>query len=388
MKWFDKNNLQKFWIPAFLFVAALIVFNQAVGVLPVAYRMLKTFLSACGPIILAFVFAFILFIPQNWFEKKLKSAKPKVFHAHARGWSVLITYLIFLIVIGLLLSFIIPWVVNNLIDFINNAQKYYDAGVDFAKRYLDEEGRLFGIDILSALKSFSISDILKKFDFALLSQWANGVFKFGSALLDFVVAMIISIYMLLIREHLVRVIGKAFTLIFPKKKIMQVYAYINRISSIFYSYIYSQLLDSLVVSLIMSIILLILGVPYAPLFGLLIGLCNLIPYFGATVSCAVVALFVLVTDNWVKALITLICIVAAQQFDANFMQPRIVGHTVGIRPIYVLVSITVCGSLFGFIGILIGVPIIATLRMIILDLIKMKELKKKKPAKPVATTKN
>lgn len=382
MKWFDKKNLQKFWIPAFLFIAAVIVFNKAVNILPAVFALLLLLLSAAGPVIVGFIFAFVLFIPQNWFEKKLKSAKPRLFNHHARGWSVLFTYLIFLLVILLLLSFIIPWIVKNLIDFINNAQQYYDSGVQFIKRYLDAEGRIFGFDVLSALESFSISQLVAKLDISQLSRWAGGVFKFGSALLDFLVAVIISVYMLLSREHLVRVVGKAFTLLFPKKKVMQCYAYINRISSIFYSYIYSQLIDSVVVSLMMSIILLILGVPYAPLFGLLIGLCNLIPYFGATISCGVVAVFVLVTNGWVKALITLICIVAAQQLDANYLQPRIVGHTVGIRPIYVLVSITVFGSLFGFIGILIGVPIIATLRMIVLDLLKIKECRFKKTAVP------
>lgn len=382
MKWFDKNNFQKFWLPAFLFVAALIVFNQIVGVVPALYRFGLIFISACGPIITGFIFAFILFIPQNWFEKKFKSLKQRFINTHARGFSVLATYLLFLIIIGLLLSFIIPWVVKNLIDFINNAQTYYNSAIVFAKRYLDKDGLFFGIDILSALESFSISKIIGKFDFSVLSQWADGVFKFGSAVVNFVVSLIISIYMLLSREHLVRVVGKSFTLFISKKKVLQVYAYLCRISSIFYSYIYSQLLDSLMVGLLMSVILLVLGVPYAPLFGMLIGLFNLIPYFGAAISCAAVAVFVLVTDNWLKALITLVCIVAAQQFDANFMQPRIVGHTVGIRPIYVLISITVFGSLFGFVGILIGVPIIATLRMIILDLLKYKNLKKKKPATP------
>lgn len=380
MKWFDKNNLQKFWIPAFLFIAAVIVFNKAVNILPSVFALLLTLLGAAGPVIIGFIFAFILFIPQNWLEKRLKSAKPRLFNSHARGWSVLITYLLFLIVISLLLSFIIPWIVKNLIDFVNNAQKYYNSGVNFIKQYLDEDGRIFGFDVLSALESFSITSLVEKFDISQITRWADGVFKFGSALLDFVVAIIISIYMLLSREHLVRVIGKMCTLVFPKAKVMQMYAYISRISSIFYSYIYSQLFDSMVVSLMMSLILLILGVPYAPLFGLLIGLCNLIPYFGATISCGAVAVFVLVTDGWVRALITLVCVIAAQQFDANYMQPRIVGHTVGIRPIYVLVAITVFGGLFGFIGILIGVPIIATLRMILLDLLKMKECRRNKPA--------
>lgn len=382
MKWFDKSNMRKFWIPAFLFIAAIIVFNKAVNILPFVIKLLLKLLGAAGPIIAGFIFAFILFIPQNWIEKRFKSAKPKLLNSHARGWSVLITYMIFLIVISLLLSFIIPWVVRNLIDFANNAQKYYDSGVKFISQYLDEDGRLFGFDVMSTLKSFSISSLLEKLDLKQISRWADGVFKFGSALLDFVVAIIISIYMLLGREHLVRVVGKLLTLIFPKKTVLHMYAYICRISSIFYSYIYSQLLDSVVVSILMSLILLIIGVPYAPLFGTLIGLCNLIPYFGAFFSCGAVAVFELVTDGWVKAVITLVCVVAAQQFDANFMQPRIVGHTVGIRPIYVLISITIFGSLLGFVGILIAVPIIATLRMIMLDILGMKESRSNKPTSP------
>ncbi|MBQ7288696.1 MAG: AI-2E family transporter [Clostridia bacterium] len=380
MKWFDKSNLQKFWIPAFLFIAAVIVFNKAVNLLPTIWRILLSLLNAAGPVIIGFIFAFILFIPQNWLEKKFSAVKVRFLNSHARGWSVLVSYFIFLVIIGLLLSFILPWIVKNLIDFVNNAEKYYNSGIRFIKRYLDEEGRFFGLDVLSALESFSITKLLARFDLSQLSRWAGGVFKFGSALLDFVVALIISVYMLLGREHLIHVTGKALTLIFPKKKVMQLYAYTSRISSIFYRYIYSQFLDSMVVSLLMSVILLILGVPYAPLFGLLIGLCNLIPYFGATISCGAVAIFILVTDGWVKALITLVCIVAAQQFDANFLQPRIVGQTVGIRPVYVLVSITVFGSLFGFVGILIGVPIIATLRMIFLDLLKIKDVHRKKSA--------
>lgn len=380
MKWFDKNNMQKFWIPAFLFIAAVIIFNKAVNILPAVFALLRILLGAAGPVIIGFIFAFVLFIPQNWLEKKLRAVKPRAFSGHARGWSVTVTYMLFLIVIGVFLSFIIPWIVKNLTDFVSNAQKYYDSGVNFVKQYLDKDGRIFGFDLLSALESFSMNDLLKKLDLSQLSRWADGVFKVGSALFDFVVALIISVYMLLSREHLVRVVGKALTLLLPKKKVLQMYAYINRISSIFYSYIYSQLLDSMVVSLLMSVILLILGVPYAPLFGLLIGLCNLIPYFGAIISCGLVAVFELVTAGWIKALITLACVIAAQQFDANYMQPRIVGHTVGLRPIYVLVAITVFGSLFGFIGILIGVPIIATLRMIVLDLLKIKECRGKTPA--------
>lgn len=374
MKWFDKNSLRKLWIPAFIFVAAIIVFNKFINIIPACFKLIGIIISACSPVIIGFVFAFILFIPQNWMEKKFKSIKTGFFKNHARGVSVAVTYLVFLVAVGLLVAFIVPWIVRSFIDLIENADEYYNSALAFVAKYLDNNGKFLGIDILTPLKNFSVDDLVARFDIAQLSKWAGGAIKVGSTLFKYILSVIISAYMLLGREHLIRVIGKLFTLVFKKSTVMKMYTYLSRIASIFYSYIYSQLIDAFIVSAIMSVILTVLGIPSSLLFGLIIGISNLIPYFGSTISCALVALFVLFTDGWIMALITLALIIAAQQFDANFMQPRIVGHTIGIRPLYVLISITVCGALFGFIGILIGVPIIATVRMIILDVLQKKKI--------------
>ncbi len=373
-------KIRKFWLLAFTLVAAVIIFAKALDYLPAVARLLGKILAAAMPVIVAFIIAFILYIPQNRLEKLLKKAKPKVINSHARGFSVLITYLAFLLIIVLLLSFIIPWVFRNLVDFITNSEKYYNRFTAFIGRYLDKDGKLFGFDVMSAIESFSVKDLLSKIDFGQISRWAGGVFKAGSAVVDFFISAIISVYMLLAREHLCRVAGKILTLVFPKDKVLKFYHYITRIGDIFYSYIYSQLVDCAAVSLLMTVLLLILRIPYAPLFGILIGVSNLIPYFGAIISCAVVSIFVLITDSWGKALITLAFMIAAQQLDANILQPRIVGHTVGIRPIYVLIAVTIFGALFGPVGILIGVPVTATLRMIVLDLFKIKEERKNTPA--------
>lgn len=373
-------KIRKFWLLAFTLVAAVIIFAKALDYLPAVARLLGKILAAAMPVIVAFIIAFILYIPQNRLEKLLKKAKPKVINSHARGFSVLITYLAFVLIIVLLLSFIIPWVFRNLVDFITNSEKYYNRFTAFIGRYLDKDGKLFGFDVMSAIESFSVKDLLSKIDFGQISRWAGGVFKAGSAVVDFFISAIISVYMLLAREHLCRVAGKILTLVFPKDKVLKFYHYITRIGDIFYSYIYSQLVDCAAVSLLMTVLLLILRIPYAPLFGILIGVSNLIPYFGAIISCAVVSIFVLITDSWGKALITLAFMIAAQQLDANILQPRIVGHTVGIRPIYVLIAVTIFGALFGPVGILIGVPVTATLRMIVLDLFKIKEERKNTPA--------
>lgn len=373
-------KIRKFWLLAFTLAAAVIIFAKALDYLPAVARILGKILAAAMPVIVAFIIAFILYIPQNRLEKLLKKAKPKVINSHARGFSVLITYLAFVLIIVLLLSFIIPWVFRNLVDFITNSEKYYNRFTAFIGRYLDKDGKLFGFDVMSAIESFSVKDLLSKIDFGQISRWAGGVFKAGSAVVDFFISAIISVYMLLAREHLCRVAGKILTLVFPKDKVLKFYHYITRIGDIFYSYIYSQLVDCAAVSLLMTVLLLILRIPYAPLFGILIGVSNLIPYFGAIISCAVVSIFVLITDSWGKALITLAFMIAAQQLDANILQPRIVGHTVGIRPIYVLIAVTIFGALFGPVGILIGVPVTATLRMIVLDLFKIKEERKNTPA--------
>lgn len=373
MKWINRENVRRFWLPAFLFAAALLVFNKATGLLPWLFNLLRRIVGAAWPIICAFVIAFILYIPQNALEKLFRRLKARFVSERARGLSVLATYSVFIIAVAVLLSLILPWLVRNLIDFLSNAQDYYDAGVNFIKRFLDEDGRFLGFDVLSYLEDFSVKDLLSKIDLDRLSQMASGVFKAGSAVVKFFVAMILSVYMLLGRDHLIRVAGRLLSVVFPKTAVKKAYGYIKRVGAIFYSYIYSQGLDSIAVSLIMTMLLLIMGVSYAPLFGLLIGVGNLIPYFGAVISCGVVAIFVLITDGWVKALVVLAVIVAAQQFDANFLQPRIVGHTVGIRPVYVLMAITVFGNLFGFWGILLGVPLVASLRMIVLDIIRVKE---------------
>ena len=129
-------------------------------------------------------------------------------------------------------------------------------------------------------------------------------------------------------------------------------------------------MDAFIVSVLFTVIFAIIGVPYFFFFGILIGVLNLIPYFGAVTGGIVVSVVTLIANGFTPAIITAIIILVVQQLDANILQPRIVGGTVGIRPLYVLAAITVGGGLFGFLGILISVPLMATLRMILMDLVE------------------
>lgn len=366
----NKNKNFTVWLSAFIFIALVIVFDKIVAWIPAIFAYCLKLLSVLSPFIGGFIIAFILYIPAGKLEKLLKKAKLKFVNRHARGFSVLFTYLIFFSLIAVTLYFLIPKIVRNLSELVGQMPAYYSRIVTFIQNNTSSKGEIFGIDSEKLKELLNYKNLLSFFNTSTIFKSIKGVFRFGSALVTTAFAFIISVYMLAAREHLIKICGKVLALVFPKDRLKACYSYITRISEIFYNYIYSQLLDCLVVSLILSVVFLIIKVPYAVMFAVLIGVCNLIPYFGATLSGLSVVLFVFLSNNLVAALITAICIIVVQQLDANLLQPRIVGNTVGIRPIYVLLAITVGGGLFGFVGILLGVPIIATVRMILLDIIE------------------
>ena len=140
------------------------------------------------------------------------------------------------------------------------------------------------------------------------------------------------------------------------------------------------------VGVAVSIGLLIFRVPYAILLGMILGLMNLIPYFGAIIGCVIIAFIALLTNGLPTAVGVTIYIIVAQQVDANIIQPRIVGDSVGLRPFYVLLSITLFGGLFGFWGILLGPPLMAVVQMIVRDLYSNKQKEKAAKSETNPTT--
>ena len=119
--------------------------------------------------------------------------------------------------------------------------------------------------------------------------------------------------------------------------------------------------------MVVSVGLLIFRVPYAILLGMGLGLLNMIPYFGAIAGSIVIALVTLLTNGFYTALGVTVYTIVVQQIDANIIQPRVVGDSVGLRPIYVLLSITLFGGLFGFWGIFLAPPLMAIIQMLVRD---------------------
>ena len=355
-----------------MFVAAVIIFKELLVSLPSIFGFAGRILSILSPFIAGFVIAFILYVPCRKFESLLERLKkPRFIVKHARGISVLTVYTTFVALIAVALVLIIPWLFKNIIKLYNNSDLYYNTVVNYINSHCDAEGRLFGLfNINSLIEVVNPKRLLGDLNVDKLTSIASGVYKVGSAMIDVVLAIFSSVYMLISRKSLVRAAGHFLTLFTAKKNVLKVHSYLLKIADIFYTYIYSTLLDAMVVGITCSIAFIIIGIDYAPLFGFAIGFANLVPYFGAIIAGVLVAGFTAITEGFVTALIVAACILVIQQIDANILQPRIIGKSVGIQPLLTLVAITVGGGLLGFWGVLLGVPLAATLQMILIDILE------------------
>lgn len=372
----DKNkksgsNFKKFWLPLFLFAVAIIIFYKVVDRLPQVFSAILDVLGVISPFIGGLIIAFVLYKPVFKLEKLLLKSKKTFFKNHARGISVLGSYCSLILILTLILYLLLPRIFSSAMSLVQNLPTYYNSAVEYVKTLSGEDGKIFGFDVNKILSSLSVSNILSYFDLSAVGKYAGEIFSATGTIIDVFMAFVVSVYVLLGRNHLVKVARKILSMVLTKEKVQKLGRYSIRISDIFYSYIYSQLIDAVIVCVLCFIIFSIIGIPYGSLLAILMGLCNMIPYFGAIIGGGVTVIVTLITSgNFLKAIIVLACIIVVQQVDANLLQPKIVADSVGLKPIYVLLAIMIGSGLFGFVGMLICVPVMAVIRMIIVDYMK------------------
>ena len=371
-----KNNkgglsFKHFWLPLFLFVVAIIIFYKFVDLLPQVFAVIFQVLGVISPFIGGVVIAFILYKPAFAFENLFKKSKKRFIKNRARGLSVLSCYLGLATILAVILYLLLPRLFTSAMSLIQNMPQYYDSAIAYINTLAGEDGKLLGFDITAFLNNLSVSAILKYFDIGLVGKYAGEILGATGTVVDVLLAFVVSVYVLLGRKHLLKVARQMLLMVLPKEKISRLSGVVLRSSHIFYNYIYSQLIDAVIVAAIMSVVFYIIGLPYALLLGILMGVCNIIPYFGAFIGGGLVVIVSLISSGDIlKAAITLIAVIVVQQLDANLIQPKIVADSVGLKPLYVLLAIMVGSGLFGFVGILICVPVTAIIRMLILDYIK------------------
>ncbi len=374
----NKNFTQ--WLTLFLLGLCLIVVYKAFDSLGWIWTVATRLFAILTPFVIGFVIAFLLYGPVNRIDTFLKKRKAKFWQKAARPLSVLIVYLLALGIVSGLIYVALPALVSALADFVANVPTYYANVMGFLKQYMEPGGVLENLDIqgkVNELYAFVQQYMTVERILSYISSFAQAT----SSVVDGVLAIIVSVYMLLGRESLLRATKAVMGLVFKPKTMTSLSVYGHKTAKIFYNYIYSQFLDALVVGVLATIGFLLARMPNAPVFGMLLGLMNMVPYFGALIGGVVSVLIMLLSGNFYGAVFIAIYIIVMQQLDANIIQPRIIGDNVGIRPIYVLLGITVFGGLIGFWGIFLGAPFMAVIQMLIVDYIAYRNAKNAIPAK-------
>lgn len=366
-----KNNTWGKWLYWFIFAVAVITVYKTLDNFSNIANWIKGILDVLMPFIIGIFIAYIFYIPCRNMENIFTKSKFKIIRKKARPISIFVIYLIALIIIVLAINFIVPALATSVTDLANNLVNYYNNTIEGFKN-IPEDSILRKIDIEKIANSLANINIEEFINLDTITQYAKGAIGIANGLFDFFVSLIVSVYILLERKQILDFIKKLAGVIFKEKTYNALGKYFNNTNAIFFKFLSSQILDGFVIGVLTSIAMMILGVRYAILLGFLIGLSNLIPYFGAIVGVGIAIIITIFTGGITQAIWLAIIVIILQQIDANIINPKIVGNSLKISPLLVIFAVTVGGAYFGVLGMFLAVPVFTVLKILIQDYIEYK----------------
>lgn len=371
----NKRKLTK-WLYWFLFAVAVILVYKTLDNFSAIGNWIKNFLDVLMPFIVGLLIAYLLYIPCRKIESIYKKSKKlKFIKKRARGLSILTVYIIVLIILIIAINYLLPIVSSSIIDLVSNIQVYYNSLITNIDN-LPDDSILKNEIVLDVIESIKNIDLKQFVNMDKLAEYAKGVINVAGKIFDFFVAIIVSVYLLLERKQILEFIKKLGKAIFKERTYNNFGKYFDRTNNIFFNFLAGQLLDGIVIAIITSIAMSIMGVKYAVLLGVMIGVFNLIPYFGAIIAVILAALITLLTGGFWQALVMVIVVTILQQIDANIINPKILENSLKISPLLVIFAVSLGGAYFGFWGMFLSVPVIAVLKLLITDFIEYKNKEK------------
>lgn len=331
---------------------------------------IKMFTKVLSPFIAGFAIAYLLNTPMCFFERKLyKNSKCR------RVLAITTVYLLALAVVVILLNLIIPQVVQSITDLAANMQTYLNS-LDTLVGDLSEQFQVEDDGISEMLGSYQdlMSDLSKKVTDA-LPQIVDVGFAVGNGVISGITAVISSVYMLAGKDRLVPQLKKIMYASLPKRRADWLLEVCSQANRIFVGFINGKLIDSAIIGVLCFILCLIFRIPYPMLVSVIVGVTNIIPFFGPIIGAIPCLMILVIVDPW-AALRFFALVIGLQQFDGNILGPKILGDSTGLSAIWVLIAIVTCGGLFGFPGMVLGVPTFAVLYSLVREWVN-KRLRKK-----------
>lgn len=379
-------------ITAFFVVAASILFLLFLLKFDVVSKWVGTVISILMPIILGLAFAYLLNPVQNFFEntcyrrlfKNLLAKKPK--SKLPRILSVTTAILVALLVIGGLIGIMLPQLITSVKGLIDKMPGYLANFKEWLDRMIVENHWL--ASVVGENSDELITRLQKSLEGALpaLQEMAGnvtgvvigGAIGVVNAVTDFILGLVVSIYVMYSKERFAAQTKKVMYALFPRSYTDRAIELTRSTNKVFGGFISGKLIEALIIGLMTFIVMAILQIPYAPLISVIVGITDIIPFFGPFIG-AIPSTLILLLEDPFKAVLFVIITIIIQQIDGNLIGPKILGDSTGLSAFWVIFAILLGGGLFGFVGMLLGVPAWAVIYSLIKAFIEGRLERKKFP---------
>ena len=370
-----------------VYAASVIAFNVLLIIAFMKFDVLTSAISsivtAMSSVIWGFVIAFLMNPIMVNFEKLVRKRiyKKEGGQKVLRAISVTFSAIVFLGVMALLIWIVVPEVLNSVKELFSNWGEISGKLEHWAKRLFKGYPKAEHF-IMEKVKEIT-SDFDSLYDKLepMIDDILSGAWGVVTFIKDFVIGFFVSIYLLFGKEKFLAQLKKLVISVTKKTTCEKIMSLASKTNRVFSGFLVGKIIDSMIIGCICFVCLTLMNMPYNIMISVIIGVTNIIPFFGPIIGAVPSTLFMLIVSPK-RAVILLIFIIILQQFDGNILGPKILGDSTGLPGFWVLVSILFFGGLWGFPGMVIAVPTFALIYSFMRDFVESR-LKKKKL--PVAT---
>ena len=359
MKEINKKLKENIILGTYLVILFFILLN-----FKIVFSIFKNLFGIISPFIIAFAISFVLNLPMCFFERKvfafLDNQKSNFLRGLKRPLSILTTFILVIGFIVTLILFVVPQLIESISTLLDAVPGYMNSFEIFINKYISST------DLLQQLYNTLLStwEEILKFSANLLTTSLSSILdttvSITNGLVNFVLSLVLTIYMLASKEKLIYQLKKLMYSLFNKKVVEKTLSIGKLANDTFAKFITGQCIEAFILGALCFVGMTILRMPYSLLISVLIGVTALIPVFGAFIG-TIPAVFLILIINPMQAVWFVIFILCLQQFEGNVIYPRVVGNSVGLSAIWVMLAMLVGGSTLGLVGMIIGIPLFSVI---------------------------
>lgn len=349
-------------------------------------------LSSLSPFLIGFFIAYIMGNISYGIENQIFTKILPIKNVSLKkGLSLILSYVIVFALIGGAFFIIIPALIQSISDMAGSINELYNRLVslvnDLSEQYPNPTVEYIRNAIQQSIPTYI--DYFRDWAASLAPSIANASMSLVKWVLNLIVAVIVSIYILLDKNILSRSFQRIIYSVLSEKQSAYVWNTILKANDIFSAFIIGKSIDSFIIGILCLVLMKIFGIggSYVVIISIVIGITNMIPYFGPFLGGIPSAVIIFLSVSPKQAIVFAILIIILQQFDGNILGPYILGDKTGLRPIWIIFAISIGGWIGGIVGMFLGVPCVAVISNILDELVEKGLEKKNIELPPVDTVK-